>query len=141
MREIKFRAWDKRDKKFIMDYRKVMPCSYEGEKYDVKVGGGRNYLSVYVWNDYGEDCELLLYTGLKDKDGREIYEGDIVKYEGLLGEKRIGTVKYIEERALFAIVDKDADDDLCALDLSCAENIEVIGNIYENPELLEEAEK
>ena len=86
----------------------------------------------------------MQYTGLKDKNGVEIYDGYIVKqtyiYEDnfeFFTEEIILVVKYEKEWCQF-ILDhaKDPDgnwDSFCEVDL---EELEVIGNIYENPELL-----
>ena len=84
------------------------------------------------------DFILMQSTGLKDKDGKEIYEGDVVKYE-------VGSNTYTEEVAYdknfagFGV--RDADIDIIFTFLQLADvvdliSLEVVGNIYENPELL-----
>ena len=67
------------------------------------------------------------YTGLKDKNGKEIYEGDIVK--NALGD--IGKIIYIDKYSAFIVKGWENGYKLWFED-----NIEVIGNIYDNPELL-----
>ena len=80
-----------------------------------------------------EDFVLRQYTGLKDKNGKEIWEGDIVEYEtlsskgGLFGKTR-NEVKFI--RGYFELVPYEDKR------WGGYQNLEVIGNIYENPELL-----
>ena len=88
------------------------------------------------------------YTGLKDKNGKEIYEGDIVKVKLYKGEEEkyfIGKVEYFGSNF---IVDADNNSEYHVYDLDGfgidyrynLEDCEVIGNIYDNPELLEEGE-
>ena len=87
------------------------------------------------------------YTGLNDSKGNKIFEGDIVKYKNTDGIKVngvaltiIGKVNYNEKNASFAI---DGTDKIGAkhYDYFPIKNIEVIGNIHDNPELLKEAEQ
>lgn len=86
-----------------------------------------------------ESCQLLQYTGLKDCNGKEIYEGDIVSYKtlGSFGESMDnmqGIVVFKD--AMFAVLydkEKGYEDCLC----NCMKPVEIIGNIHENPELLE----
>ena len=68
----------------------------------------------------------MQFTGLKDKNGKEIYEGDVVRYSANK-EEHISEVVYIES---FFGVEKHTGI------LSSFYPIEIIGNIYENPELL-----
>ena len=75
------------------------------------------------------------YTGLKDKNGKEIYEGDIVLIDKENNIK--GIVKYSEVFAQFIIVNTNSFADE-AEPLGDYEDLEILGNEYENPELLEE---
>lgn len=82
------------------------------------------------------DAVVMQYTGLKDKNGTEIYEGDI--YDNGL---RKFVVEYDEERAGFFPFAKDDGCGCCSDEVVWhPESDEVIGNIYENPELLEVTE-
>ena len=128
MREIKFRAWHKEKKEII----------------DVEEIDFINEVINYIDNDYlnnrqeiigayFENIELMQYTGLKDKNEKEIYEGDIVKLRANHG---IGVVKYYDEWGAF-VVEYIKLKKIAVLGMNyCEEDIEVIGNIYENTELL-----
>lgn len=112
MRDIKFRAWDAIAKKMwtpIVGLNGVL-LTYN------QIGG---YVSFPAYED-----PLMQYTGLKDKNGIEIYEGDIIKDEI---DGYHDTVVYKENKF---ILEPTGDD--CVYWDKC----EVIGNIYENPELL-----
>lgn len=126
-REIKFRAWDTETKEMSYDYL------------------SKHWLRVCIESPY---VELMQYTGLKDKNGREIYEGDIltsVEYpfqdEGKYNYH--GVIEWIDEEASFYMTKRLANPEKRGMSngisqpIESIEEFEVIGNIYENPELLE----
>ena len=124
MREIKFRAWDKENKEML---------DIEDLHWDDCT---REFLiRTTIYSDYFDiqDMILMQYTGLKDKNGKEIYEGDIVKID-CPTMKMTGEIKYSGMSAMFYIYDEinDIEENLWYQE----KEYEVIGNIYENPELL-----
>jgi uncharacterized phage protein (TIGR01671 family) len=133
MRNIRFRAWDKKGR---FDMADVLIIDFH-EKYVIVNDG---------WNkdpETGEeDCvanfdeiELMQFTGLKDKNGKEVYEGDILWYRtdhtdkerrpNWHGNSRKKVVEWVSSK-------KKIGFNFCQ-----SNNYEVIGNIYSNPELLE----
>lgn len=123
MREIKFRAWDKEIEKMYP----VLEIDFVEEwvrMYSKITGRHCNHL---------DDLVLMQFTGLEDKNGVEIYEGDIVHFKTLRGKEYIGKVKSYEDAASFFVVVKEHYMEC----LDAVYDLEVLGNIYENKELLE----
>ena len=130
MREIKFRAWDKMENKMY----------YEGFIIYPKSG-----MCEFPWygNELHENVEdphtfiLQQYTGLHDKDGKEIYEGDIIKCikKNIFKEWKefIGVVKWDVNGYWKITNDKEWVN---AGTFSCLKDIKIVGNIYDNPELI-----
>ena len=121
MREIKFKAWDKNTKQIIKDF------VIRSDGFVVILeGDGKS--GQYMQNDF----ELMQFTGLLDKNSVEIYEGDIVKWWHIAYQEEVETLETVEfiEGAFYPIVEMDLRDG--------AEQFEVIGNIYENAELIKE---
>lgn len=135
-REIKFRAWDK---------------TYKRMNYKVQVGNtdyaDQNYTCNSIWVDYGdrksigwmnadEKCiDLMQFTGLIDKNGKEIYEGDfcIVPYLG--DEKTRGVIEY--KNGAFVFMSKENPSlQVVGWSMIKPSETEVVGNIFETPELL-----
>lgn len=133
-REIKFRIWDIENKEML----EVQELDFEPTFY-----GGRIAIRPDQYNDYfdTEDMILMQYTGLKDKNGKEIYEGDIVlyqdwemAYEGGGNDSFInkGIVEYCEDNCCFNVTERQTVD-LADVLYKDNEDLEVIGNIYDNP--------
>lgn len=128
MREIKFRAWIK-EKKAIFE---VILIDYVSKKVTYIVERIGHLLNI--GHDKFNDVELMQYTGIKDKDNKEIYEGDIL-FESF-GERYY---KVVFENGSFRAEFK-GDFEEYSFDLIdvVAQGCEIVGNIYENPELTEE---
>jgi uncharacterized phage protein (TIGR01671 family) len=124
MRENKFRAWDKDSK--LMLYKEFYDHNwYTTPKNDED--GCHTYSSMQYSDQYHK--ELMQYTGLLDKNGKEIYEGDILKSDYA---QALAIVEYIQEYARFGAKLKHG----CYIDTASWPEREVIGNIYENPKTL-----
>ena len=105
MREVKFRAWDKIDKKMVV-VEKITFHHLHGTPQTI--------------NDYSATrFELMQYTGLKDENAKETYEGDIYRMDDEIGVFESIQDFYYSELSRYRV-----------------EGAEIIGNIYENAELL-----
>jgi uncharacterized phage protein (TIGR01671 family) len=154
MREIKFRAW-------------VKNCNYAGEtgmsliKYACFTGTSQPFDFVELDGLTGsfrlDDIEVMQFTGLHDKNGKEIYEGDIVRQNACYSERGSGDFSY--DMTYIGTVRIEASKGVVIANITCTDNIddntfkvkhrkglagyraEVIGNIYEHPDILKEGEK
>lgn len=125
MREIKCRAWDKRNKQFV--------------HFELFKGANNHTPKIYD----GSDCEdWQQFTGLKDKNEKEIWEGDILSFDimtpvGLM--EGIGAMYWNMKRAQFGVEIKTELKSM-PKEMEMRESEmgrpRIIGNIYENPELL-----
>ena len=117
-REIKFRAWDKHHNSM----------EYINDLYWFEENGIHNF------ND--DNYIFMQNTGLKDKNGKEIYDSDIVKVTWGSGKIVFYEVKYCGSLGYHYLRDtknKEDDDIICIYDYS---QMDVIGNVFDNPELL-----
>ena len=124
MREIKFRVWDKLRKEYL-----------SGGTVSIEIHKGKNPVNKIILDrtldNYKDRFILEQYTGLKDKNGKEIYEGDILKdvdngFYFIGFEKGSFAGKYFNQERFLSLAVFD-----------WFKNDKVIGNIHENPELTE----
>ena len=127
-REIKFRAWLKEEKKIVNV--ETIDFTDKSIQYLEKSEIINAYLLRRVSFD---DVELMQYTGIKDKNGKEVYEGDIVILNDAEEENRC-VVKY--KYGSYILIDGDLREDLSNVESD--KFLEVVGNIYENKNLMEE---
>lgn len=158
MREIKFRAWDKENEKMM----KVSSLSLKNKEIAVRENGTYHFFRM-------QNLELMQYTGLKDKNGKEIYEGDILfsvnengvflhkigfggderEYTEFLNGFKIVNGYALEYDAVFSelkeftkniVLKNNIPYENDGVDDFLYDGWWVIGNIYENKSLLEENE-
>lgn len=138
-REIKFRAWDGRTM-FNVDVMGISPCTWGCPDY------GKRGISLA----YQPYIAVMQYTGLKDKNGKEIYEGDILHsdsmYESLFGNPIVRIGEYIDTDLRNLTLDETETFPLYGVyietkrgiagiaDDCTSEYFKVIGNIYEDKE-------
>lgn len=124
-REIKFRAWHKDLKKMF----KIGQITLEKGTWNFEPND-RDFIGMSIPSQ--PSFVLMQYTGLHDKNGKEIYEGDILKvyYKGMSG---VGYVEYDNDYCEYKII-INTDKDYFSLWKSI--DLEKIGNKYDNPELL-----
>ena len=95
----------------------------------IPFGSDMYWFEENLYNHFPQEWKVMQFTGLLDKNGKEIYEGDIVKSE----HWKPTTYQIAFGRGAFYLAMPDLHE---AADVKYAEKFEVIGNIYENPELL-----
>ena len=146
MREIKFRAWDKDTKQMHeviqIDFKNwiAIPVPQRDEDGDV----------YWILEQKRiQEVELMQFTGLKDKNGTEIYEGDIVIIEDYYENVRIGIIVFDSGtyklqnlgQSFYYEFGSDGEYDWDSIENVDEDNIEILGNLYENPELLKGGEE
>jgi len=135
MRDIKFRVWDKINKEFsnhtnrdpFMDLSMGDIFYWERRQNEDGVYEG----DIILKDENKNRFVLQQYTGLKNSSGKEIYEGDIVEaYDESENETFSGNVIYDQKLASFVFTNKCDTYYLTSFDL------QVVGNIFQNPELI-----
>jgi uncharacterized phage protein (TIGR01671 family) len=139
-RKIKFRAWDKYTSKMLEQlggisgsnsYISFLDFYYDNSE-------DRNFGSVI------NDLILMQFTGLLDKNGKEIFEGDLLQYDGynfkLINKEKIYQIKYDDNLAQYYSCNLENSFDTFLVVRAWKES-KIIGNIYENPELVEKINK
>jgi uncharacterized phage protein (TIGR01671 family) len=123
MRQIKFRVWDSGEKRYLMD----------GE-YMIDAQGGVHYLgNLRITSELADGCIIQQFSGLNDKYGAEIYEGDIIKYDPFNEKDYKNTVVQVCDLAAFHWW-QELGNMINEYKNKC--NVQVIGNFYENPDLI-----
>lgn len=124
-REIKFRAWDKKESKI----RGILKLNLNNEIYDVMLHTPTDSAPNHWCLRNYDEVELMQFTGLHDKNGKEIYEGDILDGQMI--------VTWRNDLASFALTKQGWAYDHYFGEAVDPGHTEVIGNIHQNPELLQ----
>jgi len=127
MKDIDFKIWDKRQKKFIVLQELCFEnncLTHVGERNE------QNLTTPYL--RYIDDVEVMPYTGFRDDYGTKIYEYDVIVFKSLDGRCGVGYVKWDYKMAMFLIISRDK------FFLNYLTNIEILGNIKENPDFFKE---
>lgn len=133
MREIKFRAWDKEKEKMLTGMNQ-----YGADEPDFNKAHSSAGAFTRLWEALARFAEsdrfiLMQYTGLKDKNGKELYEGDVVKWNAV-NTNFISTIEWWKGRDRWII--RNNKYDIGAL-MVAHKKCEIIGNIYQDKHLLD----
>ena len=150
MREIKFRAWDKEKKEMTNDFSLsyvssgnwlAFPHEWPDDKLEkaLRLYDETGHFGLIDYSNwYGiEEYEIMQYTGLKDKNGKEIYCDDIVAASFYKEPPTKYCVVWNPKRAGFSLQEFDQEFGGYPFDVHGLHDIKIIGNIYENPEISE----
>lgn len=142
MRQIKFRCWNKKDKKWMFgyEYPNLGGFSLTGEV--MLLGEFMSEISLDML--VNDEIDITQFTGLHDKNGNEIYEGDVLKiaatapWDEDIPLYPTGQVVFGDPfPSCFCFISEGSENTQCLYDLcGMTFNGEVIGNIHENPTLL-----
>jgi uncharacterized phage protein (TIGR01671 family) len=131
MRQIKFRVWDTDKQRFIWTgFENFLSETHEDKLHDVRQG--RMVLNA-DWSGMGSRCVFQEFTGKKDKNGKEIFEGDICSTYNIDEPSNLTDTVVFDEGSFVFQSDYKLSAELRGFK---SDYIEVIGNIYETPELI-----
>ncbi|UQK33362.1 YopX family protein [Lactiplantibacillus plantarum] len=127
---IKFRAWNQIDSEYINEINAVMGLDGSHIWWDINDSGEMKY------EDDQDNYKLEQFTGLKDVNGKEIYEGDIIKSSYKYAQPKVSQIIIEDGNSYILGEDLATGNEMLVSDH--ISEIKVIGNVHENPELLKE---
>lgn len=134
----KFRAWDKARNE--MNYKVMVGnCDTDNENWTCPIIWIEERKDWLHFDDY--EC-IMQSTGLEDDSGKEIFEGDVILWTYWDEFEDSGRAKIVFDKGMFKLLDIHTEKEVWDSLFDCIENCNVYlqGNVYENPELLEEQE-
>lgn len=153
MRTFRFRAFDKEEKVMIYGIENIYDGGYfvNSNNQEISIYSTSLSSSSFGNNLNNEDIEIMQFTGLFDKNGTPIYEGDIVKYVSGKNYQTTGVVTWADDKNSFNlktyplmcafVIHNEKENKTDKFEWDETDYMEVIGNIYEHPNLLESEEK
>ena len=127
MKEFKMKAWLKKENKMVSII--GIDLNYQYIRY---TDDGNLFKDDYKIAEF-KDIELLQFTGVKDNGGQELYEADVIKFNDGIDDI-YGLISYDDEDAVYCVSYENVTEHLSNM----AGDFEIVGNIFENPDLHEQ---